>query len=147
MEKIKELIKKVCTKEVILYFVFGGLTTLINIGAFALFHKVFHWEENISNILAIMLAVIAAYLTNKDLVFHSEASNLKEKIIEFFKFMLGRAFTIVLEFVGGFLMFKLPIPEIISKLFVTVVVVILNFFISKYFAFSRKKDKKENIKE
>ena len=35
MEKIKGLIKKFCTKEVILYGIFGLLTTIINWGAFA----------------------------------------------------------------------------------------------------------------
>lgn len=137
MEKIRELVKKFCTKEVMLYLVFGGLTTLINIGSFALFTKIFNWEENISNIFAIILAVLFAYSTNKDLVFHSKAGNFKEKFIEFIKFILGRAFTIVVEFVGGYLMFKLPIPQIISKLIVTVVIVILNFFISKFFAFKK----------
>ena len=31
MEKINELIKKFCTKEVILYVVFGVLTTIVNL--------------------------------------------------------------------------------------------------------------------
>ena len=31
MEKVKELIKKVCTKEVILYIVFGVLTTVVSL--------------------------------------------------------------------------------------------------------------------
>ena len=31
MKKIKNLIKKVCTKEVILYVVFGVLTTIVNL--------------------------------------------------------------------------------------------------------------------
>ena len=139
MGKIKELIKKVCTKEVILYAIFGGLTTLVNIGSFALMTKVFSWEENVSNIIAIVLAVLFAYITNKDMVFHSQASTAKEKWNEFFKFILGRAFTMIVEFVGCFLLFKLPIPQIISKCIVTVIVIILNFFISKFFAFRKNK--------
>ena len=138
MEKIKEIIKKFCTKEVILYAVFGIFTTVVNIGSFALFTKVFQWDENLSNTLAIMLAVLFAYITNKDLVFHSNAKTLKDRIIQFLKFILGRAFTMVVEFVGCFLLFKLPIPQIISKCVVTVIVIILNFFISKFFAFKKK---------
>ena len=34
MDKIKELIKKILTKEVILYIVFGILTTIVNLGSF-----------------------------------------------------------------------------------------------------------------
>lgn len=135
MGKIKELIKKVCTKEIILYAIFGGLTTIVNIGSFALMTKVFYINENLANFIAIVLAVLFAYITNKDMVFHSNAANLKEKMKEFCKFMLGRAFTMVVEFIGCYLLFKLPIPEIISKCIVTVIVIVLNFFISKFFAF------------
>lgn len=135
MEKIKNILKKVLTKEVILYIIFGVLTTVINLGSFYIMTTFFCWDENLSNLIAIILAVLVAYVTNKDLVFHSEAKKIKEKINEFFKFILGRAFTMVVEFLGGMLLFQLPIPEIISKLFVTVVVIILNFFISKFFAF------------
>ena len=136
MEKItviiNKLIKKFCTKEVILYAVFGILTTICNIGTFALLNKVFNVNENIANIFAILLAVLFAYFTNKDLVFHSKAQNSKERFIEFCKFMLGRAFTMIVEYVGCALMFKfLPIPNILSKC------IIMNFFISKFFAFKK----------
>ncbi len=140
MKKIEELIKKVCTREMILYITFGILTTLVNLGSFYVMNTFFHWEENISNFIAILLAVLFAYVTNKDLVFHSEAQSLKEKIQEFCKFILGRAFTMIVEFVGGFVLFKLPIPNIITKMVLTIIVIILNFFISKFFAFRSKKD-------
>ena len=141
MKKIKELLKKILTKEVILYIVFGVLTTLVNLVSFYVINSLLHWDENIANFIAILLAVIFAYITNKDLVFHANAKNLKEKIQQFCKFMLGRAFTMVLEFVGGLLLFNFPIPNIIIKAGLTVIVIILNFFISKFFAF------KNNTKE
>ena len=141
MEKIKKVIKKVCTKEVILYVLFGVFTTVVNIGSFALFTKVFNCDENLSNTIAIILAVLFAYITNKDLVFHSNAKTLKDRITQFFKFILGRAFTMVIEFIGCYLLFLLPIPQIISKCIVTVIVIILNFFISKFFAFKKKEVK------
>lgn len=138
VEKIKKIAKKILTKEVILYIIFGLLTTIINLGSFYVLNSLCKWNENIANLIAILLAVLVAYLTNKDLVFHSEASGIKEKLQEFFKFMLGRAFTMIVEFLGGFVLFQTPIPEIISKAFITVIVIILNFFISKFFAFNKK---------
>lgn len=141
MENIKKIIKKVITKEVILYILFGIFTTVVNLGSFFILNSILKWEENISNFVAILLAVFFAYITNKDLVFHSEAETLKEKIAEFTKFMTGRVFTMIVEFVGGLILFKLPIPNIISKLGLTVIVIILNFFISKFFAFKSKEDK------
>ena len=139
MDKIEKIIKKFLTKEIIFYAIFGVLTTIVNLGSFYIFTNILKWEENISNIIAITLAVLFAYITNKDLVFHSEADTKKEKVNEFLKFIAGRAFTMLVEFVGCFLLFMTPIPQMISKCFVTVIVIILNFFISKFFAFKKKK--------
>ena len=135
MEKIKEIIKKILTKEVILYIVFGMLTTIINLGSFYIMNNLFKWNENLSNFIAILLAVLFAYITNKDLVFHAKAKTLKERITQFTKFMLGRAFTMTVEFIGGIILFNLTIPNIITKAGLTIIVIVLNFFISKFFAF------------
>ena len=138
MGKLKEIMEKVLTKEIMLYIVFGIFTTVINLVSFFVMNSIFKWNENLSNFIAIVLAVLFAYITNKDLVFHSQAKTRKEKLNEFLKFILGRAFTMIIEFLGGWLLFKTPIPKMISKLIITVIVVILNFFISKLFAFKTK---------
>lgn len=144
MEKINGLIKKFCTKEVILYGIFGLLTTVINWGAFALLKKfVPSMDLNVANAIAIILAVLVAYITNKDWVFHSEAKGFKEKFIEFWKFIAGRAFTMVLEFGLDALLFLIPAVsasstlQMVVKMFITVIVVVLNFFISKFFSFKK----------
>ena len=147
MEKIKELIKKILTKEVILYIVFGLLTTAVNLVSFWIMNSILNWNEDLSNGLAIVLAILVAYFTNKDLVFHSGANTFKEKLFEFFKFILGRAFTMALEFGGGliFLTEDNKVRNIIVKLILTIIVIILNFFISKFFAFRKKNNKEEKI--
>lgn len=139
MEKIKKIAKRMLTKEVILYVIFGILTTVVNLGLFYLFYAIWNWDKNISNLLAIIIAVLFAYVTNKSLVFHSQAKTIKEKSEEFVKFIAGRAFTMLVEFLGGLLLFETLIPEMISKAFLTIIVIILNFFISKFFAFRSKK--------
>lgn len=138
MKKIKSLINKFITQEVILYAVFGVLTTVVNLVTFYVLFNLFHINENIANTVAVILAILFAYFTNKDFVFHSEAKLVKEKFKEFLKFISGRAFTMVLELVGGALLFLTPIPQMISKLFITIIIIILNFFISKFFAFKKK---------
>lgn len=138
MEQIKTLIKKFCTKEVILYVVFGVLTTLVNIVSFYILANIINLEENLSNVIAIILCVLFAYFTNRKLVFNSKASTPKEKFAEFSKFILGRAFTMVVEVVGFFLMFNIAhIHELVSKVLISVIVIVLNFFISKFFAFKK----------
>ena len=131
-----KIVKKFLTKEVILYVAFGILTTLINIGSFYVMTTFFNIEDNLANNIAIILAVLFAYITNKDLVFHSQADGFGEKFVEFCKFIFGRLVTMFIESIVGSLMFEyLPIPTIISKCLITIIVVILNFFISKFFAF------------
>ena len=145
-EKIKGLIQKFCTKEVILYAVFGVLTTIINWGTFAILTKAFsNLDKNVANAIAIIAAVLVANITNKDLVFHSEAKGFNEKFKEFWKFIAGRAFTMVLEFGLDALLFLIPVVsasdfwQMAVKMVVTVIVIILNFFISKFFAFKKSK--------
>lgn len=136
-KKLFSIVQKFLTIEIILYIVFGILTTIVNIGSFAILTS-FNLEENFSNVIAIILAVLFAYFTNKSLVFNSIASTLKEKFYEFFKFMLGRAFTMIIELVGFYLLFNIiNIPKLISKTLITILVIILNFFISKFFAFKK----------
>lgn len=136
-KKLFLIIQKFLTVEVVLYIVFGVLTTIVNIGSFAILTS-FHLEENLSNVIAIILSVLFAYFTNKGLVFNSTASNFKEKFYEFFKFMLGRAVTMIIELVGFYLLFNIiNIPKLISKTLITILVIILNFFISKFFAFKK----------
>lgn len=138
------LVKKVFTKEIILYALFGVLTTIVNIGSFYVMTTFFNINDNIANNIAIIIAVLVAYFTNKDMVFHSEANGFGEKFIEFCKFILGRLVTMFIESIGGALLFKyIPIPSIVSKCIITVVVIVLNFFISKFFTFKKNKKIKE----
>ena len=139
MERIKKIIKKILTKEVIFYGIFGVLTTIVNIGSLFVLSDIFKINENVSNAIAIILSVLFAYFTNKDLVFHSDAKTLNERLKVFAKFMSGRALTMVIEWVGCALLFLTAIPQMVSKLIMTVIVIILNFFISKFFAFRKKK--------
>ena len=88
MKKIKELLEKILTKEVILYVLFGVLTTLVNLGTFYLLANILKWNENISNIIAILLSILVAYFTNKDIVFHSSAKTFKQKFMQFIKFII-----------------------------------------------------------
>lgn len=141
MEKLNELIKKFCTREIILYIVFGVLTTCVNIISFMILSSIFHIEENLASNIGIVIAVLFAYFTNRKLVFNSTASIFIEKFKEFGKFILGRAFTMIVESVGFWLLFSvlniIYFDGLVSKLIISVVVIILNFFISKFFAFKK----------
>lgn len=139
MQFIKKVKEKLFTKEIILYLIFGVMTTAVNLIAFFVLTRLFYIEENTSNVLAIVISILFAYFTNSYIVFKTEINNIKERIIEFLKFILGRAFTMIFEIVGFFLTFNiLGITDIISKPAITVFVIVMNYFISKYFSFKNK---------
>ena len=138
MEKLKKIFKKLLTKEVILYFVFGVLTTIVNIGVSYLLEGCFKIDGAIASAVGIILAVLFAYFTNRKLVFNSKSNTFKEKFREFWKFILGRAVTMILE-EGGVILFHniIGLPFQPVKLALTILVVILNFFISKFIVFKK----------
>lgn len=136
MELIKKVKERLLTREIIMYAIFGVLTTLVNWITYFVLVDAFNVEENISNIIAILLSILFAYFVNTYIVFKTKRSNVKERIVEFFKFILGRGFTMVFEAVGFFIMFDvMGITDIISKPLITILVIVMNYFISKYFAF------------
>ena len=138
---MKELIKKVLNKDVMLYIVFGVLTTLVNLITFSILNGLLKIDGNIANLIAIPLSIIFAYFTNRKWVFHTDAKGFNENFNEFCKFIAGRAVTMFIEFFGCMILFKTPIPEFISKLGINVIIIILNFFMSKFFAFKKKDNK------
>lgn len=139
---MKDLIKKFCTKEVIFYIIFGVSSTVINLVVTWALSKIM--EGSIASAIGILTAVIFAYFTNRKMVFNSQAVGFKENLNEFWKFMIGRAFTMLLE-EGGVILFNtiLKLPLMPVKLILTVIVIITNYFLSKFFAFTKKDNKEE----
>ena len=138
MKKIKSLIKKIWTKETILYFVFGVLTTLVNIITSTVLLEIFKIEGNLASTIGIILSILFAYFTNRKIVFNSQAKGIKDNFKEFLKFIFGRAFTMVLEVCGVYLLYSvIGIQYLLSKLVMTAIVIITNYFISKFFAFKK----------
>ena len=136
---INKIIKKVFSKEFILYGIFGVITTLVNIGCFAVFNRIFALSVDLSNILSISIAIIVAYLTNRKIVFGSTAKTFKDILAEIYKFILARIVTMFIEFYGvKFLYEVLHIDSMISKISITVLVIILNYIFSKLFVFKKK---------
>ena len=106
--------------------------------------KAFQVEGNLASTIGIIISILFAYFTNRKMVFNSTAETAKEKWTEFLKFILGRSFTMAIEMAGVFLLYTvLNVEYVITKVTITVIVVILNFFISKFFAF-KTNDKEKN---
>lgn len=151
MTKIKDLIVKY--RELLLYLIFGVLTTLVNLVTFWLFTGILGEELYlINNAIAWVVGVIFAFITNKLFVFESKSWNSKIAGKEFIEFVGARLFSFGVEEGGMWLfvdvlgfgeksltLFGFTITgQIIAKLVLAVVVVILNYFFSKFIIFKRK---------
>lgn len=129
-------IKKIINKEIILYVIFGILTTIINLTVYYLFSNIININYLISNAIAWIISVVFAYITNKFFVFNSSYINKDVIIEEFIKFMNCRLISGLSEVVLLFLFVDLLLMnDIVAKLIIGVLVALINFIFSKVFIF------------
>lgn len=125
-------------KSVLLYVFFGGCTTLISIGTFVLFDSYCQMNELIANVLSWIFAVLFAYVTNRIWVFASNAKG-KNIIKEMLSFFAGRLTTLgIEELILLVFVTLLSFNSIVVKVAGQVVVLLLNYFISKFMIFKHK---------
>lgn len=126
----------------IMYIIVGGCTTLVNLVVFGLLEYMKVLNTDINNVISISCAIIFAFFTNKIFVFKSKSENKKEWFQEFWKFVSARLSTMVIEVGGVKLLYDgLGIDSMIAKAATQVIVLIVNYFISKFIVFKVKKTK------
>ena len=139
-------------KELFSYLFFGFLTTLISILTFGIFNAALGEKLYlINNIFSWVISVTFAFVTNKIYVFRSLEWNVKILRTELFGFVGARIFSLVLEEAGLFLLmdiikfnsFETRVLSFsitggfISKIIMQIVVVITNYFFSKFIIFKK----------
>lgn len=124
-------------KGPLLYMLFGVGTTLISIGVFDLFTRVIPLDALVANVIAWVLAVLFAFVTNRTWVFSGAAQgSFARQMLDFY---LGRAATLGLEeLILLVFVKKLQLQPLIVKVAGQVVIVVLNYVISKLFVFRKK---------
>lgn len=122
-------------KEIFLYLLFGGLTTLVNILSFWLLDCL-NLPTAASTVIAWGLSVIFAFFTNKKYVFESENNPFKEMLAFFgcraFSGLFDLAVMIVFVDLLGY-------ASMIIKILSNLMVIIMNYLFSKFLIFGKKK--------
>lgn len=143
-------------KEVIMYLIFGVLTTIVSWGSYAVFEMVFEKaivDVNVlvavSNVLSWVAAVLFAYVTNKLFVFESKSFKPTTVFKELGLFVGARLISGAVEWVGVPLLVWIGLNQTIfgvegmfAKVLVSVIVVILNYILSKLIVFRKEKTNK-----
>ena len=137
MNRIRKII--IQNKSIISYLFFGVCTTAINWLAYYLCYTILNISNIISTIIAWLISVAFAFITNKIWVFDSKSCDLKTIISELMKFFVARLATGVLDVVimwcaVDFYHFE----PTVWKLFSNVLVIIMNYFLSKLIVFRNR---------
>ncbi|MDK2562934.1 GtrA family protein [Romboutsia sedimentorum] len=123
-------------KEVILYLVFGVLTTIVSFVSYYFCSDILQIHYLISNIISWVLAVAFAYVTNRIWVFESKSNSLSAMLKEMFTFVNCRLLSGVIDMGVMFLLVDaLHLNDLYAKLFTQVIVVVLNYIFSKLIIF------------
>lgn len=170
MKKIKSLFAKY--KEIIMYIIFGVLTTLVNWVVYTVLIKIFGGAAEsqeilfnlfgrnitmkvfyifIANFVAWVAGVVFAFVTNKIWVFESKSWRFGLVMKELWLFILARLITGVLEWFGVPLLWAIGMDQdlfgidgFLAKIIVSIIVVILNYVFSKLIIFKKKNKSEDN---
>ena len=150
-------------KEAIIYIFFGILATLVNMLAYHVFFNLLFIPNVFSTFLAWICAFFFAFFTNKFFVFQSKDYTLKAWTYEFGTFFSCRALTGVLDIIVMYLGVDVwgkalsegiglyavvgqwigqdafALNSLVFKFGSNFIVMILNYFASKFIIFKKKK--------
>ena len=138
------MLKNPKCKEIIRYLIVGVLTTVLSLGVYFILTNTFlnphkKLELQLANIISWFISVLFAYFVNRKYVFESKEKHIFKESLAFFS---SRLATLILDMLIMFLGVSiLSFNDKLVKLFSQIVIIVLNYVLSKLFVF-QKKDKK-----
>ena len=132
-------------KEIIKYLFFGVATTFVNWFFYTLLVHFAAFQLTVGNIIAWVISVVFAFVSNKIWVFESRSWQPRLIFREGMTFLAARLVSGIVDMAGVPLLFHLGldyplfgIEAFAAKVSVSVFVVISNYFFSKFFIFGSK---------
>ena len=139
MDRLKKLWRFLTSPEMLLYIVFGVLTTLINIAVFDRCYYTLRWTWQAANALAWILAVAFAFITNKLWVFRSKSFGARVLLRELSEFFAARLLSLGVDYACMWLLIDmLAWNGLLAKIVDNVIVVVINYVLSKLVIFRKK---------
>lgn len=124
------ILEKEKIKKLLSYGISGVITTIISFVSFKIFLDYVKLNYIIAFSLSWILAVTFAYLSTRVRVYESKAKTKKDKTFEYTRFLIGRIITYVINLV--LLMIAVEVfkfDEFWSNAVITIIVIILNYFV------------------
>lgn len=136
MDKLRRAIEQYW--DILSYLFFGVLTTAVNYVVYLPCYNLLQLSAAVSNVIAWVVAVVFAFLTNKPFVFRSHDWSAKTVVPELTKFVGSRIASGALETGIIFLTVDCLLWNgNVMKLVTSVLVVILNYVASKLLVFRK----------
>lgn len=131
--------RKTQAKELILYGICGALSTVLDVGIFWFLANVVSLHYLVANAIAWVLAVIFSFLANKYYVFESRSFKREVWVKEATEFFGARGLACGIDMGGMYLLVSvMGINKNYAKLIVTLVVIVLNYVLSKFWIFKKE---------
>ena len=126
-------------REIVSYIFWGVMTTAVNYAAYFLLRNVFLVPLVAGNAAAWAVSVLFAYFVNKLFVFRSKDWAWRVALRELWQLVASRLFSLGLE-MGILWLFvdMLCFDDTVIKLIANVVVVVVNYVLSKFIIFKKK---------
>lgn len=125
-------------RELISYAFWGVMTTAVNYTVYFLLRGVFSVSLLASNVIAWSISVLFAYFVNKLFVFQSKDWAWRVALRELWQMVASRLFSLGLETaILWFFVEQLHCSEPVVKLLANIVVVIVNYVLSKFIIFKK----------
>ncbi len=125
-------------KEVLLYIFFGGTAFFLNLFLFMAIDAFTPLNELINNVICWVVCVTYQFITNRTWVFDGKVESTSAFFRQMFEFYTGRLLTLAIEeaIIAIFITW-LGFPSTIVKLLAQVIVIVLNYVISKVWVFKK----------
>jgi len=123
--------------DILRYLIVGGLTTLLDNVIFGLLHDLWGMHFALANVFAWFFAVAFAFVGNKWVVFRTQTGK-RALLGEAASFVAMRLITLL--FSEGFLALTIGLwawDSMLSKAISSVVVIVLNYLLSRLFVFKK----------
>ncbi|HCC01210.1 MAG TPA: teichoic acid glycosylation protein [Ruminococcaceae bacterium] len=147
-EKLQAAWKYLTSKEMILYIVFGIITTLLNLVVYFLLTDAVKMNKPLAYFIAWAVGVTIAFITNKKYVFESKVKKKKGILFELGTFIGGRLLTFGIgEVLITAFVVMLHQSNLWWKLITNVIEIVGNWLVSKYITFKKKTDQEPAMEE
>ena len=141
---MKKLIKTFFDNEILSYLFFGGATTLVSILSRLFIYHISH-QEILATVLANIIGILFAFITNDTIVFKQKRKNWPIRLVKFF---LARLSTLGLDvlltyifvttfpdLIGQFVEYNIDRVNTVETILAQILIIILNYIFSKVYVF------------